>query len=336
MSGVLIYPAHQVEMGLTSRGLYESFYFRGNQVGQGPSFWLKHNLLRFKKSTAVRMEVTMIGFPQGGGSPRVLGKFIEVLDSPGLDWDELSFSFGDELAFSIGRDALSGLIGSAEGSVSWDLRLSRSDEVYYHFAHPWLYRGPFPKKKILTRDTFVRFEGEITWAGPASEKWTGSFVGMNGHNWGTEHAHCYAYADCNEWNDGRVAFFDGFSAKIKVASLVSPFLSLCSLRTERGWFHFNKLRAAYRPQVKRLTRQSWDVVFENEDFFLGVALEGEGSAWASLRYLHPNRKESVVENTKAARGSLTLIEKRSGKIVDQLSSDRFELETLLPAGFSRG
>ncbi len=323
------FPTHRVEMGRTARGLYESFYFRGNRVGGGPSFWLKHNLLRFSDSDRVMVETTMIGFPERGDEPRVLRKSCETVTPPGPDWDAISFDYGDGSFFSITRDALSGAIHTAEENVSWDLRLSRSDEPYYHFASPWLYRSPFPKKKILTRDTLMGFDGVIQWGGRGAESWSGSFIGMNGHNWGTEHAYTYAYADCNEWQGGRTAYFDGFSAKIKIASATTPFLSLCSLRTEHGWFHFNKLLSAHRHRVRLLTNRSWSVAFESDGFILDVEIEGEGRTWASLRYLHPNRSESMVENTKTARGALTLTDKGTGRIVDRWFSDRFELETLL-------
>ena len=323
-------PTHRVELGLTSRGLYESFYFRGNRVDGGSAFWLKHNLLRFNDSDRVTVETTMIGFPASGAEPCILKKSCESTSPPGSDWENMSFTYEDGSFFSITRDLLSGAIHSIDGGVSWNLRLTRSDESYYHFANSWLYRGPFPKKKILTRDTLIRFEGEIQWNGGSADDWRGGFVGMNGHNWGTEHAHCYAYADCNQWQGNRTAYFDGFSAKIKIASIPTPFLSMCSLRSEHGWIHFNKLLGAHRHQVKNLSRRSWNVAFENNDFILNVEIEGEGRVWASLRYLHPSRKESLVENTKTARGTLTLINKRTGQTVDQWFSNHFELETLIP------
>ena len=41
-------------------GLYESYYFRGNSGIY--SFWLKHNFLRFKKSSEVRVDNILIVF----------------------------------------------------------------------------------------------------------------------------------------------------------------------------------------------------------------------------------------------------------------------------------
>ena len=228
--------------------------------------------------------------------------------------------------------ALHGRLHTERGTAQWELSLDRSDEVLYHFASDRLYHLPWPKKKIITRDCFLRFRGRISCAGITVE---GDFMGMNGHNWGTEHAHEYAYADCNMFAEDEGACFDGFSVKVAVARglLKSPFLSMCSLKAGGRWYHFNALADSWKHRVEALDDYRWIASFQNGTHRLELSINGQNprvEPWVALHYDHPGGARSVVKNTKFASARLRLLTQGDHRLVTELTSDFVELETLLP------
>lgn len=322
------------------KGLYESYYFRGTSLDGRYGFWLKHNLLRYVKDRFVAIECALILFDKHTKQVQVVHDKELVSDyeyqalpfMTGRDWDCLEYQFAHGSRFSIQDNCLQGQIQAHDGSASWRLDLTRSHESLFHFSPSSLYSLNWPKKKILTREIHLGFSGEITVNGVTLKA---EFIGMNGHNWGTEHAFQYAYANCNIWDKDEAAYFDGFSAKVKIhGAMTTPYLSMASLKWNDNWYHFNHLQDAWRGGVSKLSDYAWVLKLANATHVLQIDIDGGSPAtapWAALNYQHPNRAVSVVKNTKFARGMVRLIEKSSNHCIKELTSDYFELETLLSA-----
>lgn len=320
----------------SKKGLYESFYFRGNSLQSGQSFWLKHNLLIFKKSLSAQVESILIFFDKDSKAINIYKLETEIsLDQLELvksqaknSWEDISFKFPNESFFKIEKNKLQGKLITEIGTVSWDFDLTKSNINYFHFPKDKYYRWPFPKKKIITNDIDVLFSGKIV---INDQTFSDNFKGMNGHNWGTEHAYLYQYANCNQFMNGEDAFFDGFSAKILLGKIIkSPYLSSCGLKIGKDWFYFNDMMALWKHDLKELKEKSWAVTFENEKYLLSVEISDEKHDWAHLNYHHPDHKVSVINNTKFASGTLRLVSKNDCTIVKELKSDFFELESLIP------
>lgn len=319
--------------------LYESFYFRGTAEDGRTAFWLKHNLLRYRNDPDVWVENALILFDRNTAGTRVIyererlstKEFKRWMARVG-DWDHIAFNFASGSFFEISRESLRGRLHTAEGEASWNLRLDRSDELLFHLPHERFYRLPWPKKKLLTRDCHLGFSGQLSAAGLDAQ---GHFVGMNGHNWGTEHAHEYAYANCVEFRDGINAYFDAFSVRLALAGglLRSPFLSVAALRIDDTWYRFDSLVKAPRQAVGGLSNYHWQVVLTNDLYRLEVDIDGSNprlEPWVALHYHHPSHRVSVVKNSKFAALRLRLVDRKEEKLLYELTSDRCELETLLP------
>lgn len=324
----------QTKCASLEKGIYESFYFRGNHKTGQQAFWLKHNLLTYNKEPGVVLECTLILFDKKSEETFVYNhkekitrdEFKKLITDS--SWKRFRFDFKNGSHFALSEEKLSGQMFTPDGDVSWDLDLLPSGEVYYHFSNDWFYHSFFPKKKILTNDIDITFDGTIN---SPNFNMEGQFKGMNGHNWGTEHAHKYVYADCNQFDEDG-AYFDGFSAKVELLGglVKSPYLSSCSLKLQNEWYHFNDVMTSFRHRVTTLSVHQWQVEFENKSHSLKVKIDGEKEPWVTLTYDHPSKKQSRVNNTKFAKGVLILIEKSSGKIIKKLKSDYFELESLIP------
>lgn len=303
-----------VEVRLTpaSGGLYESYYFRGTRPDGSTAFWLKHNLLRYRNASKVRLDCALIIFD------RARNLVSAAHDEEELDatqyatlaqargWEALAYRSPRGSRFEITPQRLQGALPNA----TWALTLQRSNETLFHFTPPVLYRIGWPKKKVLTRDVRVTFDGELV---IGSERITGPFVGMNGHNWGTEHAHRYAYANCQVWKDGSDAIFDGFTAKVRLApGLTSPYVTIASLKAGGTWHHFNRLAAVPWSRVAHLSDYRWTFSAQNQTHRLEADVDGSDPTtrpWVALNYHHPSRAQSVVKNTKFASGTIRLIER---------------------------
>lgn len=325
-------------------GLYESFYFRGNSRDGRQAFWLKHNFLRRHGERGVLLESTLVLFDRANGAVHVAQdredlspqSFVALCRT--RHWDSISANMASGSFFEIGRERLWGKLHTTEGSAAWDVALSRSDETFYHFPHSRLYQLPLPKKKLLTRDSRLHFKGSFRVGEVVLD---GEFVGVSGHNWGTEHAHEYAYAACNIFREDESACFDGFTARLALAAglLRSPRLSMAALKLKGEWHYFNALSRTYQQDVRALSDYQWSVVLKNESHRLELQVDGANpriEPWVALHYDHPGGARSVVKNTKFASGRLQFFELAGKEPLIELSSDCFELETLLPDNVPAG
>jgi hypothetical protein len=327
-----------------ARGLYESFYFRGTSPDGNHAFWLKHNMLRRRGGKDVRLEGALILFDRGANKTAAVysqqtldGERFERMSQIARDWEHVALELRDRSAVQIGRSYLGGHMAGEGGQARWDLQLHRSGLALDHFPHEAMYRLPWPSKKLTTRDCHVDFHGSV-WAGDLA--FSGTFHGMNGHNWGTGHAHTYAYANCAQFRGRDNAYFDGFTARVPLAGglLVTPRMSMGSLHTGGRWHHFNSLRSAMRHPVRRLDDYGWRAELGNDTHVLEIDIDGGTPAslpWVALHYDHPDGKRSVVKSTKLAWAKLRLM-RRGGEVDDELFSDACELETLLPGNVPAG
>ncbi len=296
-------PYDQV-MALSKTGIYESHYLKANSPDGQLGFWIKHTFFRPKAGTQV-VELWFIWFERGK-PPRVVRT-----DVP---WKRISFGPGLEADLGVAGISTKAARGSL-GGLSWDLGLSGGLPPLLHMGWRRLYRMGFPKKKMLTPVPNLRFDGELRLDG--SRIPVQSWIGLRGHNWGTQHAHTYAYGNCNLWDDGRERTVDGFTARILLAGRPSPALSSLCVRAPEGdreltrprqWLRHGRI-APTRWQIRRPTTH--------------LLMECEPQQMVGLRYNQPAGGEQYCYNTKFARVSLRLGTTR-------LSSNAGELETFFP------
>ena len=173
----------------------------------------------------------------------------------------------------------------------------------------------FPKNKPLTPVPGLIHDGAVWLDGlriPV-EHW----VGLRGHNWGTEHANTYAYGNCNNWSDGVERSIDGFTAHIELGGRPSPPLTALLVRAPEGDLHLNKMRQLLRHGL--VQPFAWHVRRPG----VHLVMSCEPGDMVGLRYNQPRGGEHYCYNTKFARVSLRL-----GSHV--LQSRRGELETFFP------
>jgi len=167
---------------------------------------------------------------------------------------------------------------------------------------------------LITPAPNLRFDGRLS-VGQTDWPLDG-WVGMRGHNWGTEHAWTYAYGNCNLWDDGAPRTVDGFTAHIRVAGMVTPGMSLLqglspdvAFDRPRHWFG-----------AGTFSEEMWQLQWRDSV----LRMDADRNTYVGLRYVHPDGRESFCYNTKFARVHWT----HDGA---EHTSQAGELEVLFPA-----
>lgn len=261
-------------------GMYESHYLKANSPCGGRAFWLKHTLFQPIEGQSC-VEFWAVWFERGRAP---------VVAKIELDLEQVHLSAVGMGLEAPGQIRLAPHV--AEGGIadlSWTLAMSGGLAPLHHFRHPWMYRAALPKKKLCTPAPNLRFNGQFRLGGRRVE--IQDWIGIRGHNWGTEHAWRYAYGNCNIWSDGAQRCVDGFSAQLRLAGRRTPWLS--SVVGFSPHVRQNRLRRLRLPCS--VTSESWSVGWG------AGSLEMTGSEWVGLRYRHPDGSESYCYNTKFAK-----------------------------------
>jgi hypothetical protein len=282
--------AYERHLARDAPGLYESHYLKANSPDGAEAFWIKHNMLVPRQGPGIA-EFWLIWFRRDE-PPKVWKREVPMTELT-LRGDAIGL-VGDR--FRLDPAGCEGAIGNA----SWRFAFSGGLAPMFHFASPAMYRGGFPRKKLMTPVPNLRFDGEIA-LGSRTVR-VASWLGLRGHNWGSEHAHTYVYGSCNQWDDGAAdRAVDGFTARVAIRGVLSPRLSTLVYRGEGEQVDRNRVRhwlargVVFEPSRWRLAYRGLELVMEGRD--------GE---YAGLRYRHPQGRESYCYNTKLAAVTVTV------------------------------
>ena len=311
----------RVMCGPGARALYESNYLKANDPRGEGAFWFKYNLMAPKDPDIPRYgELWAVVWRGPGERPLVVKQEVpETLLQVSTERIELDLS-----SASLEPKRARGAIESDGHRIAWDLSLSEGGQPLIHYPYPVLYRIGFPKKKLLTPRPQQIYHGviEVDDVEVPVDGW----VGLRGHNWGSEHAHSYAYGNANLWDQPGEWAYDAFSARILLGRKLSPWLSVGVLRLAKDELRFNSpLRWINRSA--RVEFPSWSVTFKDSGVSLRTRWSLDPEDVAGLRYLHPDGRVSYCYNTKYAHLELDLKRRNDW---DRRTSSKAELEFLTP------
>jgi hypothetical protein len=309
------------------RGHLESWFAKGNEPASGRAYWLKYTLwVPSDPAQQALCETWAIVFdPQSGRI--IAGKEERPIESARLAATP-SVDFGNG-ALADGH-VRGDIADDAGGRLRWDVRWPAPSQPLVPFAWDWMYRAGIPRSKTVSPHPDVRASGWIEFAG---ERWTFEGIpAMQGHNWGTEHAPRYAWGHCNVFEGLDGAWFEGFSARIRVAGRLTPPISAAVLQLPDGRrFAFNGVRALLRGKAE-IEDLSWTFAVGHKD---GWRLEGtataKAEAMAGLTYRNPDAQPLSCLNSKVADLSLRLVDPAGRSEAELRSTAAAALETLTPA-----
>jgi hypothetical protein len=299
-----------------TRGLYESNYVKANSLDGKRGIWLKHNILAPRSAGApALLEVWCILFDKDKGAPKAVK---QMLPMSSIKVSKTALRIEGDGVLLTDRETRTSIEDHDGTKASWDIQFESLAPPIFHLPHPKMYTSRFPKKKMTTPAPKLRLSGKLTF-GKRSIDVT-DWIGLRGHNWGSEHAFSYAYGNCNLFNEDDEAILDMFSAKILLGPVRSPWLSAGVLREGGRRHNFKSLRTAVTRQAD-INFPGWAVTLKSGKKRLDTKWSLDPEQCIGLRYLHPDGKVSYCYNTKFAHLTANV----DGR---ELTSDRAELEFL--------
>lgn len=287
-------------------GHVESYFLRANHPSRPLALWLKATLLAPLDGPPVA-EAWFIFFDGEQGTTfahRQTQPFPEAsFSGPGAPALEVRAA---GLSLSLGTPgAATGTFTAPQGTASLELRwhadtspIARPLSIY-----PWklLRTGPFPKSKLLTPFPALRFVGRVRLPGGVVE--LSDWHGMQGHNWGKEHAFEYAWGQC--LFPAEDVMVEGFSGRVRVAGRTTPRMSALVVRRGARTFRFDTLFDVWRQQAE-VGLDTWALTLRSGDGEASLAMDASGKPMVCLGYGNPDGQPSYCFNSKLAKVTLTV------------------------------
>ena len=307
------------------RGHVESYFLKLNDPAQNRALWLKFTLYCPKGKPAETVgECWGIAFDSADGSKTAA--FKETYPVAGCKLARTAFDLdfnGNILQEGVTKGKLKG----PAGDLSWDLTFTPGAESFSLFPLPWMYTAKLPKSKIKTPHPSSLFSGSYTLNGVTVK--VNGVRGMQGHNWGSEHSHLYAWAHCSDFEGyGDDTYFEGFSGKIKVGPWVSPFMNMAVLQLRGKRYVWNGLKAI-RSEKIRVETNRWQFEIEGKENRLVGSILAPKDHFIGLHYYNPKGEVSYCLNSKVSAGEIQLLTP-DGKVIESLRTKQsFALEVLV-------
>ncbi len=281
-------------------GHVESFFVKANHPSLPQALWLKWTIFAPQDRPEEAVGEAWAVFFDASKNQRVALK--QVFAAAECSWGRERFAVAVGPC-QLGPGISVGSLASGGHSIRWDLSFRCDSSSLRLLPHQFLYDAPLPRSKLVSPYPDARFSGRFEVDGQELE--IESWPGMQGHNWGREHAHHYAWAHCNLFEDEPEAVFEGVSSQLRLGPFTSPFLSLFCLRFRGQTLLFNRLQHAARHQT-RVEGLCWGFQADSPLWQLCGELEAERSETVGLCYENPDHAMTYCLNSKLARGRMEL------------------------------
>lgn len=312
------------------RGHVESYFLRANDPTRPRALWLKVTILAPLEGAPIA-EVWFVWFDGEAGTtfghrdtvPLSAAAFGEIGGGIGITAGTCTLRLG---ATGKASGSMERAGQHASWSLSWTSQESALSDRLSIFPWKLLRTGPFPKSKLLTPFPSLRFGGEVQIGKErvSLDGWTG----MQGHNWGKEHAFEYAWGQCLfPAADGEPeAMVEGFTGRVRALGRTTPRMSALVVRRGARTYRFDRL-LDYWTQQATLASRAWTVRLASDDGIASLTMDAGQMPLACLGYRNPDGHLSYCLNTKLARTWLH-VQPRSGPAFSRESRHGGALEFL--------
>lgn len=287
-------------------GHVESYFLRANHPTRPLALWLKATVLAPLEGPAVA-EAWFIFFDGEQGTT-----FAHRQTEP---FEQAAFGGAgapELMVRAAGLSLLLGPSGTARGrftaphgtatlDLAWKADASPVGKPLSIYPYRLLRSGPFPKSKLLTPFPSLRFSGRVTL--PGGEVALDDWHGMQGHNWGKEHAFEYAWGQCLFPADD--VMVEGFSGRVRVAGRSSPRMSAMVVRKGARTFRFDTIFDVWR-QDALVGADTWRLKLRGPAGEAELTMDASGRPMVCLGYGNPNGEPSYCFNSKLAQVTLTV------------------------------
>lgn len=279
------------------RPFYEVYFIKGNLVNSRQAFWLRYTLTAPRRHRGPDI-AQLWGIFFDGERPERNFAVQQTLPGARLQWlaAENQLLVGDA---GCSPAACSGSIDDAGRGhcLSWEFSLADAGAPLRHFAHPLMYRLPFPKTKLACPVWNGRLRGWLDVDGQRLE--LDDTPGQLEHLWGVEHALRWAWGHCNSFADAPGVVWEGLDAQVALGPVPSPHLKVFYLQIGERRYRFDRLDQWLR------NRSSWEpFCWEFAAHGLGARLRGRATCRSEdvvvVTYSDPSGERLYCHNSKLA------------------------------------
>jgi len=281
-------------------GHVESYFWRANDPRLPRALWLKATILA-PLAAPPCAEVWAVMFD--ASKDRVFAHKATVPFARAVFDDAGTIRIADCTFYWGATGSAHGALANLDGACHWHLRWSpvpgAVGDPLLLLPLAALLDAPFPRSKLITPLPALTFEGTVTCFGETID--VSGWHGMQGHNWGREHAYEYAWGQCLFPETGETtAVVEGFTARIKIGGLRSPRLSCLHVRRGINHWAFDTLVDVWR-QSAELASRRWRLSLRGKDGKATLEMDATGRPIACLGYTNPDGHTSYCFNSKLAR-----------------------------------
>ena len=203
---------------------------------------------------------------------------------------------------------LSGSVASGGHTVSWTLGFSGEDQPLFLLPKE-LYDAPVPQAKSLVSLPLAVYNGalQIDGCDLAIEEW----VGSQNHNWGLKHTDHYAWGQVAGFDTDREAFLEVATARLRVGSDWSPFMTPVVLRHRGREISLNALSQIVSAEAS-FSYFEWTFKSAMEGILIEGCFTAPREAFVGLRYGNPPGGTKECLNTKIASCELRVTYQEEG------------------------
>ena len=289
-------------------GHVESHFIKANSADGERAIWIKHTVLApSARLGGTVAELWAIAFADRGRRKLAAKRTFRISE---LRARASPFSLQLPCA-ELRTGHARGEITRPDAALAWDITFEPRAPAFRPFALERMYRSSFPRSKTLTPIPDAIARGTFR---AADETWDLSGWRIaQGHNWGTSHAHAYAWVHANHWTiEGQPApledtWFESLSGQVELGPVHTPWLSTAGFSLGGALHRFDHWRALTARAVE-IDARSYRFELAQDGRRVRGEFHGEAEQFAGLRYEDPDGGVLSCLNSKLARGSLRFLQ----------------------------
>ena len=308
-----------------AEGHYESFFLRANHPSRPLAFWIRYTIFCPKGRAGDAMGELWAVFFDGETHRHVVAKQEYPLADCVFDTSAFRVAIGKA---TLGPNRVHGAVGSRGQALAWNLAFE-GDSAPLLLLPFKLYQGGFPAAKSLVSLPLARFGGELSVNGEAIDV-TG-WVGSQNHNWGRRHTDLYAWGQVAGFDNHPESFLEVATARLRIGPLWTPPLTPLVLRHRQKEYAITGLVQGLRAKGA-FGYFNWEFKSETPEVAIEGVIAAPRDAFVGLAYLNPPGGVKHCLNSKIARCTLQVRDKRGGgtEILETKSRAAFEILTSDP------
>ncbi|PJZ64898.1 hypothetical protein CH371_15450 [Leptospira wolffii] len=303
-------------------GHYESWFVRGNHPVLPQAIWIRYTIFSPKGNPQAAIGELWAIFFDGENGKHSVSKS----EFPIRECDFQGEPFEVRISDSVQTHSeIRGRAGNKPGTrkIEWDLKLSGGDRPLFLFPEN-LYRGGFPKAKVLVGRPGIILNGNITLENNKIE--LKDWIGSQNHNWGPKHTDRYAWGQVAGFDGEKDSFLELATARIKLGPFWTPSITPIVFRLQGEEYSLNGLFSSFRRAEYGYF--DWNFHAESPEIRIQGRIHANRKDFACLRYSNPPGGWKYCLNSKIARAEILVQRKGETSPLRLISSRKAAFEIL--------